>query len=244
MNRTLFATLMLLSTAAGAQDADAPSGHSGAAGMTSVLSGKALGRGALVHVQLGWPGISAAVLTSASDRLDVGGSFSFLYGYEGITRMAGVPGVKVQGVGRLELYESGKINLGLSASPGVFFYFFQGGSEIGLAIPLELTLGFSVMPKLMLNGGIDVPVFAVFGPYGGLAIPVLIGGGLEYALDNRIGLTMNMRAGPSVPLTGYRYFSYWSGYWCYDFNGRPYPCGNAYYTVPAMEMLLGLSFRL
>ncbi len=234
---------VLLSAAAFAQEP--PSGY-GANRTTSVLSGKPLGSGTVVHGQIGWPGLSFTLLTSGGDRVDFGGRLSLLYGYEGITRMSGVPGLKLQGVLRLGLLERGRMNLGLKFSPGPFFYFFQGGTEVGLALPIDLALGLALSPKLMLSFGLDVPMFAVFGPYGGLAVPVLLGGGVEYALDGQLALTANLRVGPSVPLTGYDYYRYWwDGYWCVDRFGRAYRCGPYYhYSVPAMEVLIGLTYRL
>jgi len=250
MTRFHAGLVALFSSVALAQGADAsrppPRQAESGGQMSSVLSGKALGSGTLIHGQLGWPSLSATLLTSAGGPLDFGGRFSFLYGYEGITQVAGIPGLKLQGVLRFQLLERGKLNLGLRFSPGVFFYFFPGGTEIGMPLPVDLAFGFAVSPKLMLNLGLDLPAFVVFGPYGGLAVPPLAGGGLEYAVDRQLALTLNLRAGPSVPLTGNSYsFMLWQGYWCFDALGRPYRCG-AYYSLsaPAMEALFGLTYRL
>lgn len=247
MKRFQVLVVMLLSSVAFAQE----SGESGATARpgeyahSSVLSGKALRGGTTIHGQIGWPGLSATLLTSAGSNLDIGGRFSLLYGYEGITRVAGIPGLKMQGVLRLELLERGRINLGLKFSPGLFVYFFPGGTEIGMPLPIDLAFGFAVTPKLMLNAGLDLPIFAAFGPYGGLAVPVLLGGGVEYALDRQLALTFNLRVGPSVPLTGNGYYSsFWQGYWCFDAFGRPYQCGAYYSNIPALETLFGLSYRL
>jgi hypothetical protein len=87
-------------------------------------------------------------------------------------------------------------------------------------------------------------MFVVFGPGGGLAVPVLVGGGIEYALDRDLTLTANLRAGPSVPPTGNPNYPYWEGYWCTDRLGRLYRCGTYYSTTPALEALIGLTFRL
>jgi hypothetical protein len=244
----------LLSAAAlaQAQEKDAPKqpahqGESVSSGgqMTSLLSGEALRSGTVLHAQLGWPGLSLGLLTSIGQALDVGGRLSIVYAYEGITRVAGIPGLKLQGVARLQLLERGKINLGLRFSPGLFVYFFPGGTEIGIPLPVDLTFGFALSPKMMINLGLDIPMFAVFGPYGGLAVPVLAGGGLEYAVDRQLALTLNLRVGPSVPLTGYGYYyAFWQGYWCFDAFGRPYQCGSYYSNIPAMEALFGVTYRL
>jgi hypothetical protein len=247
MNRYLATTLVLFSAVAFADDvasAPADATYTGST-VSSVLSGKPLRSGTVVHGQFGWPGLSATLLTSMTDRLDLGGRFSFLYGYEGITRMAGVPGLKLQGVLRVGILERGKLNLGLRFSPGFFTYFFGGATEVGLAMPIDLAVGIALLPKLMVNFGLDLPIFAVFGPFGGVAVPVLVGGGLEYQLSNELALTTNLRVGPSVPLTGSGVYNYWDGYWCTDRFGRAYRCG-PYYSpaVPAMEMLIGLTYKL
>ena len=199
--------------------------------------------GVLIAIALGL----AAVLTAASDRFDIGGKFNLMYGYEGITGIGAVPGFKLQGVARLQLLERGKLNLGLRFEPGVFSYFFAGGgAEVGVALPFEFNLGIAISPKLMANVGLDIPMFAVFGPYGGLAIPLLVGGGVEYAFDNQLGLTFNTRVGPSVPLAGNRVFApNFNNAYCQEPNGRWYRCGG-YYTnnIVAVELMLGVSYRL
>lgn len=242
------ALISLAPLAASAQEPDDTPTYSGGGGGgrgSSVLSGKTLGSGMLVHAQVGWPGLSVSLLTALSDRMDLGAKFSLLGAYEGITAMPFTPGVKLQGVLRLMLLERGKLNFGLRVSPGLFFYSFRGWTEFGLTMPLDLVFGLALHPKVMVNFGLDVPMFLVFGPYGGLAIPVLLGGGLEYSLDQQLGITFNLRAGPSVPLTGNYYYSGWDVYWCVDARGRPYRCGGyGYYSVPAVEMLIGITYRL
>jgi hypothetical protein len=69
----------------------------------------------------------------------------------------------------------------------------------------------------------------------------MAGGGIEYGLDRGMSFNAKLRAGPSVPLTGYQAFPTSRMAWCSDgFN--LYRCGPIYSTVPAVEMLVGLSF--
>jgi hypothetical protein len=222
------------------------SSFGGGGNVTSVLSGKSLEGGTVVHGQVGFPGLLLTLLTSASDNIDVGGRLSLLYAYEGITRIQSTPGVKLQGVLRLQLLERGKINFGLRFSPGIFFYSFPGWTETGVALPIDLAFGFALAPQLMLNVGVDLPAFVAFGPAGGLAVPFLLGAGVEYALDRQLALTLNIRAGPSVPLTGYGYVYGFDpfDYWCW--NGFRYVrCGGYYQAAyPAAEALIGISYKL
>jgi hypothetical protein len=98
----------------------------------------------------------------------------------------------------------------------------------------------------MLNVGLDVPMFVAFGPLGALAVPVLFGAGVEYALDRQLALTLNLRAGPSVPVTGYGYLYGYDPFdaWCRDPSGGWYRCGYYRAGLPAAEALIGLSYRL
>jgi hypothetical protein len=254
--KRLAAVVGLVSMVALAQEAPPPSSSRSRSGsrlgggeVTSVLSGKSLAGGTVVHGQVGFPGLSIALLTSVGENLDAGGRISFLYAYEGITRLERTPGIKLQGVFRLQLLDREKFNFGLRFSPGIFFYSFPypGWTETGLALPVDLVLGIALAPPLMLNVGVDVPMFVAFGPVGGLAVPVLIGAGVEYALDRQLALTMNLRVGPSVPVTGHGYlFGYDPfDYWCRDASGW-YPCGGGYYrtSMPAAEALIGISYKL
>jgi hypothetical protein len=252
MKQLTVAVVGLVSAVALAQESPPParsrSGSSfGGGTITSVLSGKALGGATVLHGQFGFPGLSLTLLTSASDMLDVGGRVSLLYAYEGITWVQGTTGIKLQGVLRFQLLDRGKFNLGLRFSPGIFFYSFPGfvgGTQAGLALPLDLALGIALSPPLMLNVGLDVPMFVPFGPFGALAAPVLIGAGVEYAIDQQLAVTANLRVGPSVPLTGYGNL-YDPDVLCQDpFTGRLYSCGYYYYTLPAAEALIGLSYKL
>jgi hypothetical protein len=204
-----------------------------------VLSGKTLRSGKALHVQVGWPGAAVTFLAAVADKFDLGARGALNYAFEGNTRIVGVPGAKFEGVMRVQVFEQGKLNFGLKFTPGLFLYFFPGVVEFGLTLPFAATFGVLIAPKLMLSFGVDVPIFVLFGPGGGVALPVLFGGGLEYAIDNRLGFTVNLRTGPLLPLTG------GSWYWCYDALGRPVRCGGGVrFTDFVAEALFGLSIRL
>ncbi|HYX91884.1 MAG TPA: hypothetical protein VE782_09995 [Myxococcaceae bacterium] len=248
MRALAVALAALISTLALAADESSPSRSRfrlGGETVTSVLSGKSLEGTTVFHGQVGFPGLALTLLTGASDKLDVGGRVSFLYAYEGITGLPSTPGIKLQGILRLQLLDRGKINLGVRFSPGIFFYSFPGWTETGLALPLDVAFGYAIAPSLMLNVGLDVPMFIPFGPYGALAAPVLFGGGVEYALDRQLALTVNLRAGPSVPITGnIPIAGPWANVWCVDQFGQLYWCGYYRYNLPAAEALIGISYKL
>ncbi len=213
--------LMLASGAALAQD----EGYSYSRGQGwSVLSGQTLGQDANALVgQVGWPGLSVGLLHGATSRFDIGGRLTFNYGREGIVTRV-VPGLKLQAWMRLMLVQSSKVNMGLSFAPGPFFYFDRGTTDVGLTLPLGLTIGIPVGSALMLNVGLDVPFYVVFGTGGGPVFPLLVGAGGEYFIDRKLAVTFNARMGPSVGTYE-------------NYLGR----GRAAFTL---EALFGVAYRL
>ncbi|WP_257459732.1 hypothetical protein [Archangium lipolyticum] len=189
----------------------------------SVLSGQTLGNGTALVGQVGWPGLSLGLLHGATNKFDIGGKLSFNYGREGIVTSV-VPGLKLQAWLRLMLLESSRVNLGVSFAPGPFFYFYERYTDVGLSLPIAFTLGIPVGSALMLNAGLDIPFYVIFGSGGGAVVPILAGVGLEYFVDRNLAVTFNVRMGPSI-------FPY------DDFRYR----GRARFT---MEAMFGIAYRL
>ncbi len=212
--------ILLVSSAAMAQEEEASYGRGQG---WSVLSGQTMGQGGTALVgQVGWPGVSLGLLHGATSRFDLGGKLSFNYGREGIVTSV-VPGLKLQAWVRLMLLQSAKVNLGLSFAPGPLFYFYESFTDVGLSLPIALTVGIPVGSALMLNVGLDIPFYVIFGTGGGAVVPILLGGGLEYFIDRNHAVNFNVRMGPSVGTYG-------------DFGGR----GRARFTL---EALLGIAYR-
>jgi hypothetical protein len=147
--------------------------------------------------QVGWPGISLGLLHGATSKFDIGGKLSFNYGREGIVTSV-VPGLKLQAWVRLMLLQSSRVNVGLSFAPGPFFYFYENGTDVGLSLPIALTVGIPVGSAVMLNVGMDIPFYVIFGTGGGPVFPILFGGGLEYFIDRNLSVNFNVRMGPSI----------------------------------------------
>lgn len=189
----LLVGVLLVSGAAMAQD---QVGYGRGQGW-SVLSGQTVGSGNVLTGQVGWPGISLGLLHGATNRFDIGGKLSFNYGREGIVTSV-VPGLKLQAWMRLMLLQSSGVNVGLSFAPGPFFYFYEDGTDVGLSLPIALTVGIPVGSALMLNVGMDIPFYVIFGAGGGPVFPILFGGGLEYFVDRNLAVTFNVRMGPSI----------------------------------------------
>jgi len=188
--------LLLVSGAAMAQEEGAA--YSGRGQGWSVLSGQTMGQGGTALVgQVGWPGVSLGLLHGAAQRFDIGGKLTFNYGREGIITSV-VPGLKLQAWVRLMLLQTSRVNLGLTFAPGPFFYFYERFTDVGLSLPIALTVGIPVGSALMLNVGLDIPFYVIFGTGGGVVVPVLLGGGLEYFVDRNLAVNFNVRMGPSV----------------------------------------------
>ena len=165
----------------------------------SVLSGQALGTGANVfQAQAGYPGLSVGYLYGLNPNIDLGASFTLNYGLEGDVQ-ASVVGIKPQGVARFALFDNGQYNVGLRAALGPLFYFPSNASSLnGFSLPVSLAVGIPVGSAIMLNAGVDVPFFVVFGPGGGPVLPILLGGGGEYFLDRHLSINFNTRMGPGL----------------------------------------------
>ena len=216
----LFLSWILVSTAALAQDDE---GSYGRGQGWSLLAGDTMGTGQnALLAQIGWPGISLGVLHGATPRFDLGGKFTFNYGQEGIVELVR-PGLKLQGWARLMLVRTPEATLSLVFQPGPLFYFHDGGTDVGLALPLSLVGGIPVGSALMLNVALEVPFHVYFGRGGGPVFPLLVGGGLEYFIDRSLEVNFNVRMGPTIfPNT--------------DFRGR----SEAFFTL---EALMGVGRR-
>jgi hypothetical protein len=166
----------------------------------SVLSGKTVGHDQNVILgQVGWPGVSATLLHGMSPKLDIGGQFAFNYGVEGSTQQIN-PELAFRFVGRLNLSDTPKYNIGLGTQPGLLLWFPGSGAptQVGIGIPISFAAGFPVSPQTMIVAGADVAfdIFFTSGSY--LVLPLLFGGGVEYQIEPTLMLTFNLRMGPVI----------------------------------------------
>lgn len=164
----------------------------------SVLAGDTVGAGSNVFVgQIGWPGLTLGLLHGATNKLDIGGKFSFNYGQEGLVEVV-EPGIKFQAWVRLMLAQTSQASVAVTFQPGPLFYFHDGSTDVGLALPVAVVVGIPVGSALMLNAGVDIPFHVYFGAGGGPVFPLLVGGGLEYFVDRSLSVNFNVRMGPSI----------------------------------------------
>jgi hypothetical protein len=167
----------------------------------SVLSGKTVGTGTNVfHGEIGWPGLSGTLLHGVNSNFDLGGKFTFNYGFEGATSDIN-PGFKLQGALHFQVAQVQKVSLGLHFEPGLLLYR-EGGATFGITLPVSFVAGIQASSNLMINVGLDVPLAITFGDGSTAFVPILFGGGMEYFLDSRTALTFNMRLGPGIVTRG------------------------------------------
>nr|WP_211194606.1 hypothetical protein [Pyxidicoccus fallax] len=164
----------------------------------SVLAADSMGRGnTAFSAQVGWPGLTLGVLHGNSERFDIGGKFSFNWGREGWVRFTD-PGIKLQGWLRLMLAQTSQVSVAVTFQPGPFFYFNEGDTDVGLALPVGITVGIPAGSAVMAHVGVDIPFHVYFGEGIGPVFPILVGGGLEYFISRDLAATFNLRLGPSI----------------------------------------------
>lgn len=164
----------------------------------SVLTGRTVGAGTNVaHGQVGWPGLSASLLHGLTEDLDLGGRFTFDYGFEGLVSGPVVPGLELQALLRFRLLDTERFNLAVNVGFGPLLYFFRALTRFGLSLPVGVVLGIPVSSALNVAVGLDLPVYLTFGP-GDFSFPILVGGGLEYFIDQSLAATFHVRMGPTL----------------------------------------------
>jgi hypothetical protein len=164
----------------------------------SILAADTLGRGNTAFSgQIGWPGLTLGLLHGGSERFDIGGKFTFNWGREGWVRFTD-PGIKFQAWMRLMLAQTNNVSLALTFQPGPLFYFDNGDTDVGLALPVGFVVGIPAGSAVMVNLGLDIPFHVYFGEGIGPVFPILVGGGLEYFVDRSLAINFNVRMGPSL----------------------------------------------
>jgi hypothetical protein len=192
------AALVALASPSFAEQATSTSTAPSSSGRLSAFGGEPLPSGqSLLHLQFGWPSVSATFLHGVGQKITAGGRFAFNYGFEGATGGA-MLGLKFQGYFRLGLLNTGKVSLGLDMAPGVMLYFPPGPVSFGLTVPVSLVMGIPLSPAFSLHLAMEMPMSVTLTSYSSFFIPLYFGGGLEYALDRSLLLTFALRMGPLI----------------------------------------------
>lgn len=198
-----------------AGEPSAPSSGGGAGGGGWLLNGATLGSGRNAFLaEFGWPGLQLSLLHGMSEKADIGGAFSFVYGLEGVPEIA--PGLRLNAILRLNFVKKTSFNFGLRFSPGLELYFPKDGVQrayfndecgpfrdctdvaFGLQVPVEFVAGITPINEISINLGFAMPMALFFVPEISFVLPFQFGFGVEYRVDRSFMLSFDSRFGPSI----------------------------------------------
>jgi hypothetical protein len=177
----------------------------------SVIGGDTVGASAnVLEASLGYPGLTLGYVHGMRRDLDLGARVELNGTYEGLT-FAPSTGIKGQGVVKLRLLDAGRTSLGLELAPGLFAYNTRFGTAGGAVLGAGVKFGIAATDRLGIGIATESPFFFAFAPLrvadvsgpgsvvypGGLYVPILFGGGVEYALAPNLLLTGDVRMGPT-----------------------------------------------
>ncbi len=195
--------IALLASAAWAQDVSVHVEPQNVGQTWSVIGPKTVTPGANVfEASAGYPAVSVGFVRGVSTGVNIGARLSFVYGFEGMLREA-APGLKVQGLFKLRLLDSGQVSLGLVFEPGIATYAsYLQGARVNLALPVGLRFGIAASSALSVAVSLDFPMWVEFGTFGGFNFPILTGGGIEYFLTSQLVAFFRARIGPTLRTLG------------------------------------------
>lgn len=208
MNRriAMLAAVLVVGSATGAwaQEGEAAATSSstmpGGSGSWSMYSGRTVGSGNALGVELGWPGVNVSFLHATSGAMDIGARLNFNYGSEIGFGLA--PAMNLHFLLRFALLQKDIFRLALQAEPGIGFLFNGNG---GMLIHFPVALQMSVHPvrslAILLGLELRPQIIVYFGNGGGAAfgMPMLfVNPGVEYALTETVSLNFRMAFGPGV----------------------------------------------
>lgn len=182
----------------------------------SIVGGRTIGnQQTALEAGFGFPNLHASVLRGITPTIDIGARFGFQYGIEGLTNQI-VPGIKLQGLLHLSLFESGIVSMQVAFEPGPLFHFYGGRTDIlpggfrvvtdgytftGLALPIRLQLGIAASSALNVGVHFDLPMWIAFGTNNNSAsfqFPILMGVGVEYFVKHNFLVYFEIRMGPTI----------------------------------------------
>jgi hypothetical protein len=181
---------------------------SGGGDTWSVEAGKTVGAGANVFWgQAGFPDINLNLVTGIDALTDIGGRLGLDYGSQGVVNGCCNFGMNFQFLLRRNFFDSGKMRIAGTFDPGFVLEFipglfgFGGGTQFGLLFPIGVQFGFPVSPVVTVSATFDLAMRVLFsgaGSSGYFVLPILFGGGIEYALKPNLLLTFQLKLGPTI----------------------------------------------
>ncbi len=128
-------------------------------------------------------------------RFDLGGKFTFNYGYE--YAVAIYPAINAQVVMRFGILNQGIFSLALEVEPGIGVGFVPFTFLIYLPVALQMSI--HPIPSLSVLFGAEFRPAIGIGQGVAFGMPImLLDPGIEYAVSNRVALTLRTAFGPSI----------------------------------------------
>ena len=163
-----------------------------------------------IYGELGYSGIPRiGYMAPIGPRVAIGGEFILDIGLFN-SLGTGVPGTVTIAGGlpiRLLLTENEDIIVGAEFTPGLGvsirefgFGGFGGGSTTLFTLLLHsgLDVGYKVNQQVIVGGGVDLPLSFFLGDFTQVAIPILFGPEVEFALTPEWSLTGDLKMGPHI----------------------------------------------
>ncbi|MGO8969706.1 MAG: hypothetical protein ACLQDQ_09045 [Myxococcaceae bacterium] len=176
----------------------------------SVDSADTVGDGAnVVRAQVAWPGLWLDFVHGLDSTFDIGGRLAMNWGgvagevnycasFDGYSACGGTSlSFDFQLLLRKQIAKIGPYKIALTFNPGFIVY--TTGGLVGMNVPIGAQMGIPFNDKLIFNASFELPMYATFGTGGTFVIPILFGGGAEYAVQRNLLLTFKLAMGPSIP---------------------------------------------
>jgi hypothetical protein len=168
----------------------------------SVQSGKTVGSDQNVFwAYVGFPGLFLQFDHGLDALTDIGGRLTLDYGDSGIVNGCCYVGLDFQFDLRRNFFDNGKVRIAGTFDPGFGFFFPLGTTIFGIYFPIGVQFGFPVTPELQISASFDLAMRVAFSSGfapGYFALPILFGGGLEYAIQRNLMLTFTLKLGPTI----------------------------------------------
>ncbi len=177
----------------------------------TVDSGQTVGEGAnVVRAQIAWPGLWLDYVYGVNPTFDIGGRLAMNWGgpagelnycfSNGFASACGGStfNFDFQLLLRMKIAEISGLKLAGTFNPGFLVY--TSGNVTGINLPLGVQLGIPFNDKLIFNASIELPMYMTFAnSVTNFTIPILFGGGAEYAVMPELLITFKLAMGPSIP---------------------------------------------
>jgi hypothetical protein len=196
------AVLVVMATGLTATTTGAATAAAGGGDTWSVQSGKTVGTDQTVFWgSVGFPGLFLQLDHGIDALTDIGGRFTLDYGDYGVVNGCCNVGLDFQFDLRRNFFDNGKIRIAGTFDPGFGLFFPPGNTQFGLLFPIGVQFGFPVTPELQISASFDLAMRVLFSSGfipGYFALPILFGGGVEYAIQRNLMLTFSLKLGPTI----------------------------------------------